>query len=801
MADVFISYAREDEARVRALAGILEEQGLSVWWDQYLFAGDDYRREIDRALGEASAVLVCWSRHAADSAWVRAEAEDARTTGKLVGLAFDDTSVPKPFNTYHVERLTGWRGALRTPAIERLIEALRARNEGRAPSPVPVRRQWATGGAIVAGLVTLVSIVGWFSGMLQPLFILQDISEMRAEVEQVRRELSSLQFELMAKLTARAAARDIAIPDTARSSIAATIAKVLDPAEDRRSEARTALEAGDFEGAAGALVRLAEEQSAAVTMAQASAAETYREAGDLYFATDTEKSIEAYRQAVGLDPGNSIARNQLGHLYRRVGELEQSAAQYRFIIDNPNASGDSEYRYWEGVALSNLGNISKTRGDFDDAQNYYRRALEIQTELGNREEMAIAVGNLGNVALDRGNIDEAESNFLKALAIQEELGEEARAARQLRNLGNAAATRGDGDTADEYFQRALAIFERLGDDAGAADQLTGLGINAFQRSEYTEARDYTERALALHRRLGYKQAIAADLGNLGNIAMLQDDDTAAEAYFSESLSLQRELGSRGGEATLLGALGQLAKRGGDLERAAEYLGQTLAIGEEIGARETVAITLNNLGNIAWLRGDYDAAAGYYQRSLVIHEEMGRRIGVAINTGNLANIAEIQGDLDSSMDMNRDALAILRELGNRHGEALTLGNMGSVARKRGELAEAERHYESALALYQELGTKSGMAVQLNGLGTLARLKGELGQARELHERALGLATESGQQEAIAAAELGLAYLDRDDGRTGLACERLARASAQFGRQETSEAKDTRRLIRELGCPPA
>ena len=39
MADVFISYAREDRAKAQQLAKVLEEKGWSVWWDPEISPG------------------------------------------------------------------------------------------------------------------------------------------------------------------------------------------------------------------------------------------------------------------------------------------------------------------------------------------------------------------------------------------------------------------------------------------------------------------------------------------------------------------------------------------------------------------------------------------------------------------------------------------------------------------------------------------------------------------------------------------------------------------------------------------
>ena len=42
MADVFISYSREDQATARSFAEALQRAGFSVWWDQALRSGEAF---------------------------------------------------------------------------------------------------------------------------------------------------------------------------------------------------------------------------------------------------------------------------------------------------------------------------------------------------------------------------------------------------------------------------------------------------------------------------------------------------------------------------------------------------------------------------------------------------------------------------------------------------------------------------------------------------------------------------------------------------------------------------------------
>lgn len=94
MADVFISYARADQAKVEKLAEALESSGYSLWWDRHLQGGSEYSKDIETAIAEAKAVIVAWSKASVESEWVRDEAAFARDANKLVPIQLDGTSPP-----------------------------------------------------------------------------------------------------------------------------------------------------------------------------------------------------------------------------------------------------------------------------------------------------------------------------------------------------------------------------------------------------------------------------------------------------------------------------------------------------------------------------------------------------------------------------------------------------------------------------------------------------------------------------------------------------------------------------------
>ncbi len=126
MADVFISYARSDKARVAPLVAAIEAQGWSVWWDPAMDPGQEFDRQIAAELKAAAAVLVVWTPASVESRWVRGEAREGADRGILVPLRFEGANLPIDVRALHTTDFDDWNEDPQSPQGREVLRALGA---------------------------------------------------------------------------------------------------------------------------------------------------------------------------------------------------------------------------------------------------------------------------------------------------------------------------------------------------------------------------------------------------------------------------------------------------------------------------------------------------------------------------------------------------------------------------------------------------------------------------------------------------------------------------------------------------
>ena len=142
MADIFLSYAREDSGQAKRLALALESRGWSVWWDRHIPHGQDFTAHIQQQLDDARCIVVLWSKAAVKSSFVRDEAAEG-LNGRLVPLLIENVKQPLGFRQLHAADLCDWNGQTTHDEFARLTDSIAALVAPRVPIAASPSTSWA----------------------------------------------------------------------------------------------------------------------------------------------------------------------------------------------------------------------------------------------------------------------------------------------------------------------------------------------------------------------------------------------------------------------------------------------------------------------------------------------------------------------------------------------------------------------------------------------------------------------------------------------------------------------------------
>jgi biotin carboxyl carrier protein len=114
MADVFVSYKKEDINRINPLVKGLEANGFTVWWDYQIETGTDWWESIVKEISIARCVVGCWSINSVreNKAFASNYVSEEHDLGasKLAPVLFDEGRIPVPYKHVEAANLIDWSG-------------------------------------------------------------------------------------------------------------------------------------------------------------------------------------------------------------------------------------------------------------------------------------------------------------------------------------------------------------------------------------------------------------------------------------------------------------------------------------------------------------------------------------------------------------------------------------------------------------------------------------------------------------------------------------------------------------------
>ena len=218
---------------------------------------------------------------------------------------------------------------------------------------------------------------------------------------------------------------------------------------------------------------------------------------------------------------------------RQLGDARDTydSMRIRFEAAGDNAKPQLAATYHQ------LGIVAQERGKLDDAENWYTKSLEIETDLNNRPGLAATYHHLGSVAEERGKLDDAENWYTKSLEINTDLNNRPDMAATYHQLGIVAQERGKLDDAENWYTKSLEIDTDLNNRPGMATTYHQLGVVAQKRGELDDAENWYTKSLEIKADLDNRPGMATTYHQLGNVAQERGHPTQAMSYSVRSVAI------------------------------------------------------------------------------------------------------------------------------------------------------------------------------------------------------------------------------------------------------------------------
>jgi predicted ATPase/transcriptional regulator with XRE-family HTH domain/Tfp pilus assembly protein PilF len=259
-----------------------------------------------------------------------------------------------------------------------------------------------------------------------------------------------------------------------------------------------------------------------------------------------------------------------GHLSEALSWIERLDA----VIDTLPLLLQAQLWYTRGM-------LAAGRSDLSHAEQWYRVAMARARGAGDLWVIGACANGLGIVLAEQQRYAEAQGFLEEGLQVDQQLGERNDMAMSLASLAGLHYHQGNYGQAAQLFEASLAIHRKLGDIHSVALMLNNLGEIAWRTNQAQSAQRALDEALLLARQLDAHRLLPYVLNNLGILACRRGDEHAARAAFGEAIEQLGRTGDRAEIVISLLGIATLASRLEAPEHSARLLG-TIEAAEQAG---------------------------------------------------------------------------------------------------------------------------------------------------------------------------------------------------------------------------
>lgn len=313
------------------------------------------------------------------------------------------------------------------------------------------------------------------------------------------------------------------------------------------------------------------------------------------------------------------------------------------------------YNYPLGMAgaLNLMGIVYFYYAMYEQALEYFLKALHLLEETEDHNIMSRLFNNMGEVYRDVGNLDEALISYNKALNLCEKYNYTTNIAVILENIGEIYFRKEDYSYSFECYKKSYDVLIKRDNITALSEVENRMGKIHFIQKEYDEARACYNNALVQLEEIENKFFTIDVLINLAELEMYEDEE-AFLAYLDKAVKYSEEIDARKKLSQIYKMITEFYERKGNYELSLEFYKRYHLIGQEIDSTvisqklEIIKIELSKLFSgeevkkITTINKQLEKDIVNQNKLLDAMEKVNRNLRVEVLSDELTNIPNRRG---------------------------------------------------------------------------------------------------------------------------------------------------------------
>ncbi|HLI50458.1 MAG TPA: tetratricopeptide repeat protein, partial [Thermomicrobiaceae bacterium] len=227
----------------------------------------------------------------------------------------------------------------------------------------------------------------------------------------------------------------------------------------------------------------------------------------------------------------------LGRITLSQGKTSRAREE---LLEGLAAATRQDDPHWIGSMSTQLGHISFSLCEYDEARRYHERALELRRRLEESWPTGISLHSLGRVAFAVGDYEAARGYFEEAIGYLRESSTPPEIGRALAELARTYAALGDRERARALYDECRRLCQDAGE--GASTQvLVWLAPAALALGEHDQALAFYQSILKVFNRIGHRRMVTICLEGIAVVLAAQDEQRAAARLLGAAGRLREEI--------------------------------------------------------------------------------------------------------------------------------------------------------------------------------------------------------------------------------------------------------------------